>query len=164
MNRGARGISYTHFSEEKFSSTCPWRLCACRKISIKKWQTHLLWFMPRHLSQGVAATSGAMSPIQARQAPTNQSVTHGLHMDPWAHPKEAHPEGGPPGIRWPLDRPNWPWVGWSRASTWFFPIGPRGHYRGVSLHLTLVLRPINRRGGGSFLTNPLYSSSPTFGF
>jgi hypothetical protein len=27
----------------------------------------------------------AMSPIQGRQDQTNQSVTHGLHMDPWAH-------------------------------------------------------------------------------
>jgi hypothetical protein len=86
-------------------------------------------------SQGMVATPGAMhasqatqvprmhamSPIQERQAPINQSVTHGLHLDPWPtrapkppqehmytrdrlngpqdnHPEEAHPEWGPLGI------------------------------------------------------------------
>jgi hypothetical protein len=43
-------------------------------------------------------------------------------------------------------------------------IGPRGRSRGVSLLFAPVLRPINRRGGGSFLTNTPYSSSLTFGF
>jgi hypothetical protein len=54
--------------------------------------------MPRHLKEWLPTQvprmqakppqvprMHAMSPIQGRQAPTNQSVTRGLHMDPWDH-------------------------------------------------------------------------------
>jgi hypothetical protein len=80
-----------------------------------------------------------------------------------SHPEKAHLEWGPPGIDRPKDRPKRPWVGWSWASTWRLSIGPRGHPRGVSL-LVPVLWLINRRGGGSFLTNTSHSSYLTFGF
>jgi hypothetical protein len=62
------------------------------------------------------------------------------------------------------DQPNRPWVSSSRASTWCLSIGPRGSSWGVSLLFALLLRPVNRRGRGSFLTNTPNSSSLTFGF
>jgi hypothetical protein len=93
--------------------------------------------MPRHLKEWLppqVPCMHAMSPIQRKQAPTNQSMTrdftwiHGPtrvpkppqeHVytgdrlkDPQdSHPKEAHPEWGPPGIARPQDRPNRPCVG-----------------------------------------------------
>jgi hypothetical protein len=140
--------------------------------------------MPRHFSQGMAATSGTMHArhvTNPREASPDESecdtwtshrsmgpperlnrlkstCTPGtdLRAHKIATPEEAHLEGGPPGVGRPLDRPNRPWVGRSRASTWCLPIGPRGCSQGVSLLLTPVLRPINRRGGGSFLTNTPY--------
>jgi hypothetical protein len=127
-----------------------------------------------------------MSPIQGRQAPTNQSMTYGLHTDPWAPPERLNclknmctlgtvlrthrtttcrkhaSSGAHRGSANPTGRSNRPCGAHSGASTWWLLFGPSLHPGSVCSHSTPVLRPINRRGDGSFLTNTPYYSSLTF--
>jgi hypothetical protein len=66
------------------------------------------------------------------------------------------------GLADPTGRPNRPCGLYSRASTWWLLVGPSLHPGGVCSHSMPMLRPINRRGGGSFLTNTTYYYSLTF--
>jgi hypothetical protein len=56
INKGAKGISYTHLVKNKVVPLVLGAFVILGKISIKEVTTHLLWFNPRHLSQGRAAT------------------------------------------------------------------------------------------------------------
>jgi hypothetical protein len=56
MNKGVKGSSYTHLVKNNVVSLVLGAFVIAGKISIKEVTTHLLWSMPRHLSQGGAAT------------------------------------------------------------------------------------------------------------
>jgi hypothetical protein len=114
----------------------------------------------------------ATSPIQRRQAPTNQMTTHGLYKDRKAHSgskptqKLIHIEDVPKGphvSQWRKKwtnwahrvRPNRPWVGWSWPSTWWLLIGPRLHSQGAFTASQWKL--INRRFPSHFWTHKFAS-------
>jgi hypothetical protein len=56
MNKGAKDIFYTHLVKNNVVALVLGAFVIAGKISIKEVITHLLWSMPRHLSQGRAAT------------------------------------------------------------------------------------------------------------
>jgi hypothetical protein len=110
-------------------------------------------------------------------------TSHGL-KGPWGpkpthflHPPRRHPRAHVPAT-WPMGRASRahkgsakPWVrpnhlkaGWYPPSTWWFLIGPRVDFQVVWGALTPVHEPINRRRGGSFLSNLTCNTSLTFGF
>jgi hypothetical protein len=55
INKGAKGISYTHLVKNNVVPLVLGVFVIVGKISIKEVTTHL-WFKTRHLSQGRAAT------------------------------------------------------------------------------------------------------------
>jgi hypothetical protein len=148
--------------------------------------------MPHHLSQWGASTSGATHAwhvTDPREASPDESehdtwTSHGSmgppyrlnHLKNTCSPRNKlrthrtttwrkHTRSGAHrGSANPVGRPNQPCGSHLGASMWWLQVGPSLHLGGVSLLLTPVLRPINRRGGGSFLTNTPYYSSLTFGF
>jgi hypothetical protein len=56
INKGAKGISYTHLVKNNVVPLVLGAFVIAGKISIKEVTTHLLWSMPRHLRQGGLAT------------------------------------------------------------------------------------------------------------
>jgi hypothetical protein len=104
---------------------------------------------PRWIRDHHVCITWILWPMRVPKPPKTHMYTGNRPQGPpVSHSEKAQAEAGHVGVSRPWDRVNRPLVGWSRASTWCTPIGPRGHPRGVSLHLTLVPAPINRRGRG----------------
>jgi uncharacterized membrane protein len=56
INKGAKGISYTHLVKNNVVPLVLGAFVIASKISIKEVTTHLLWSKPHHLNQGRTAT------------------------------------------------------------------------------------------------------------
>jgi hypothetical protein len=68
MNKGAKGISYTHLVKNNVVPLVIGAFVIARKISIKEVTTHPLWSMPHQLSQGGAATEDPMHASHCHQS------------------------------------------------------------------------------------------------
>jgi hypothetical protein len=149
MNKGAKGISYTHLVKNNKVPLVLGDFVIVGKISIKEVKTHLLWIKPRHLTkEGLPpriTCMQAMSLIQGKQP----RRLRGRHMDTTRiegstgrqtasnscghqaptqgptgkHLEKAHPDWAHRGSADPTGRPNWPCGCHSGASTWCFLVG-----------------------------------------
>jgi hypothetical protein len=179
MNKGAKDISCTYLVKNNVvpsvkevtnspsmvhaTSPQPRRGChlgfhACKPCHQSKGGTSRR-IRGRHVD--VTWIEGPTGTKTASKSSGHQELTWGPTGQP---PGESTPRGGLQGVGRPhrsAEPTLWPPL---RGFHVVVLVGPSLHLGGVCSHSTLVIRPINRRRGGSFLSNSLCNPSLTFGF